>query len=189
MLFRSEAAIAIGKVGRPAHSVQVRLMSTQGRPVVDPQVGEIWLRAPNLMRGYHREPDSAAFTDGWFRTGDLAWRDANGLYEVVGRCKDMIISGGENIYPAEIENCVLGLADLKECAVVSQPDRKWGEIPVLVVVTHSGQPLDEAALRQRLDTQLARFKHPKRWVQLHALPRTALGKVQKERLLDQISAP
>mgnify|MGYP006278023107 FL=1 len=184
-----EAPIARGKVGRPAKEVQVRLMTPQGRPVVDPEVGEIWLRAPNLMRGYHREPDSAAFTDGWFRTGDLAWRDANGLYEVVGRCKDMIISGGENIYPAEIENCVLGLADLKECAVVSQPDRKWGEIPVLVVVTHSGQPLDEAALRQRLDTQLARFKHPKRWVQLHALPRTALGKVQKERLSDQISAP
>ena len=127
--------------------------------------------------------------EGWFHTGDLAALQADQSWRIVGRAKDMIISGGENIYPAEIENCVLGLADLKECAVVPQPDRKWGEIPVLVVVTRSGQPLDETALRQRLDTQLARFKHPKRWVQLHALPRTALGKVQKERLLDQISAP
>lgn len=183
-----EAASAKGKVGRPAKEVQVRLMSPEGLPVIDSEVGEIWLRAPNLMRGYHREPESMAFTDGWFRTGDLAWRDDNGLYEVVGRCKDMIISGGENIYPAEIENCVFGLTDLKECAVVPQPDRKWGEIPVLVVATHSGQPLDEAALWRRLNTHLARFKHPKRLVQVDALPRTALGKVQKEMLVAQIAA-
>ena len=182
-----EASQARGKVGRPARQVQVQLVKADGHLALPGEVGEIWLRAPNLMRCYQREGDSSSFKEGWFCSGDLAWQDSQGHFEVVGRCKEMIISGGENIYPAEIENCLVGFPEIKECAVLAMPDRKWGEIPVLVVVTPTGLPMDEGAIRSRLDAHLARFKHPRRIVQVDALPRTALGKVQKEVLLTRIS--
>jgi fatty-acyl-CoA synthase len=134
------------------------------------------------MRGYHREPAHPAFVDGWFHSGDLARQDADGLYEVVGRSKDMIISGGENIYPAEIENLLAGTPGVADCAVVGMPDARWGEVPVLAVVAAPGHAPDEAALRALFDARLARFKHPRRIVFLAGLPRTALGKVRKAEL-------
>jgi fatty-acyl-CoA synthase len=146
------------------------------------EIGEIRVRAPNVMRGYHRDDHPASFRDGWFHSGDLARADAQGFVTVVGRSKEMIISGGENVYPAEIENLLAHHGDVAECAVVGVPDERWGEVPVLAVVPRPGRAVDEAALRALFDSRLARFKHPRRIVVLDALPKTALGKVQRDSL-------
>jgi fatty-acyl-CoA synthase len=177
-----EALAHVGSTGRPARGVQMRLVGPDGRDVAPDEVGEIWVRAPNLMRGYHRDDHPASFADGWFRSGDLARADAQGFVTVVGRSKDMIISGGENVYPAEIENLLAHHPDIAECAVVGVPDARWGEVPVLAVVPREGRRVDEAALRALFDARLARYKHPRRIVAVDTLPKTALGKVQKAAL-------
>ncbi len=169
--------------GHPAHGVAVRLVDEQGEGVMAGAVGEIWVKGANVMRGYHRMPTDPAFADGWFRSGDLARCDAEGRFEVVGRRKDMLISGGENIYPAEIENLVSALPEVAECAVVGLPDERWGEVPVLALVLREGTVLDAERLHSLLAARLARYKHPRQVVQVPALPKTALGKVQKGQLL------
>ncbi len=179
----AEAQAHLGKVGHPAPGVRIRLVGTEGAEVTDGQVGEIVVAGDNVMRGYHREPEHPSFRGGWFRSGDLGRRDAQGRYEVVGRLKDMIISGGENIYPAEIENLVAALPGLQEFAVVGLPDAQWGEVVVLAVVREAGSTLDEAQVRQALEGRLARYKHPKRVVFLASLPKTALGKIRKPELV------
>ena len=187
-----EARAHVGKVGHPAPGVRIRLLDDTGAdlPADEPAaVGEIAVAGPNVMRGYHRDEAHPSFRDGWFRSGDLARRDAQGRYEVVGRIKDMIISGGENIYPAEIENLLSGLPGLQECAVVGLPDPRWGEVGVLAVVRVSGSSLDEARLRGALEGRIARYKHPKRVVFLDELPKTALGKVQKSALVARLREP
>jgi len=166
-----EAMAHAGSVGRPALDVQLRLVD-----------GEVQVRAPNLARGYHRAPDDPAFADGWFRTGDLAEVDANGMYRIVGRSKDLIISGGENIHPAEIEHIALADPAVAEAAVIGLPDARWGEVPVLALVARTGWAIDEARLRAAFEARLARFKHPRRIVVVPALPKTALGKVRRAEL-------
>jgi fatty-acyl-CoA synthase len=173
IVLRPDEALAhAGMAGRPAMGVQVRLAAD----------GEILLKAPNLMRGYHRDASPVFDADGFFHTGDLAVLHEDGFYEVVGRSKELIISGGENIHPAEIENLVAERADIAECAVVGLPDERWGEVPVLAVVARPGQTVDEVALLAGLAGRIARFKQPHRVVQMDSLPRTALGKVQRAEL-------
>jgi len=172
-----EALAHVGMAGRPALGVQVRLG----------EGGEILLKAPNLMRGYHRSSEPSFDAEGWFHTGDLAVRHPEGFYEVVGRSKELIISGGENIHPAEIEAMVAEHPGVAECAVVGLPDATWGEIPVLAVVARDGQALDPAALLAGLAGRLARFKQPRRVVQVDALPKTALGKVQRAELARRLA--
>jgi fatty-acyl-CoA synthase len=180
LVLKPEEAMAHpGRAGRPALGVQVKLAPD----------GEILLRAPNLMRGYHRSTAPAFDELGWFHTGDLARVDADGFYEVVGRSKELIISGGENIHPAEIENLVAQLPGVAECAVVGLPDARWGEVPVLAVVPKPGAAPDPAALLAALAPQLARFKLPRRVVLVDALPKTALGKVQRAQLSSRLGGP
>jgi fatty-acyl-CoA synthase len=164
-----------GSAGRPALGVEVRLVD-----------GEVQVRAPNLARGYHCDPDSAAFAGGWFRSGDLARVDGEGFYEIVGRLDDRIISGGENIDPAEIEAIALADPGVAEAAVVGATDARWGEVPVLALVLKSGTPADLDRLRAAFEAQLAHFKHPHRIAVLDALPRTALGKVRKAELRQRL---
>jgi fatty-acyl-CoA synthase len=171
-----EALAHVGSVGKPALNVEVRLVN-----------GELQVRAPNLARGYQRRPNDDAFAGGWFRTGDLARVDGDGFYEIVGRAKELIISGGENIHPAEIEHLVAERPEVAECAVVGVADARWGEVPVLAVVLRSGAALDEAALHAMFEARLARFKHPQRVVVVDALPRTALGKVQRAQLAQRLA--
>lgn len=183
LVLRPEEALAhAGGVGRPALGVQVRLGETG-----DAVEGEVQVRAPNLARGYHRAPGDAAFADGWFRTGDLARVDAQGWYTIVGRSKELIISGGENIHPAEIEQLAMADACVADAAAVGLPDARWGEVPVLALVARPGADIDLGALRSRFDAALARFKHPRRIVVLDALPKTALGKVQRSVLARQLA--
>ena len=167
-----EAMAHAGHAGRPALGVQVRLAAD----------GEILLKAPNLMRGYHRHAGQSFDVEGYFHTGDLAVQHADGGFEVVGRSKELIISGGENIHPAEIENLVARRPEVADCAVVAEADARWGEVPVLAVVLRAGLALDEAALQALFDAQLARFKHPRRVVVCAELPKTALGKVRRAEL-------
>ena len=187
-LLPDEALAHPGSVGRPAPGVRLRLRLQAGLDAAPGEVGEIQLRAPNLMRGYHRQPAGAGFDDGWFATGDLARADAAGRITVVGRSQDLIISGGENIHPAEIENLALTWPGVAEAAVLGLADARWGEVPVLVLVAQAGQQVDLAGLQALFDQQLARFKHPQRMLLREALPRTALGKVQKAQLASSLQA-
>jgi fatty-acyl-CoA synthase len=131
------------------------------------------------MSGYWKDPDNPAFRDGWFRSGDLARVDDEGYYWVVGRSKDMIISGGENVYPAELENILADCPDVLEAAVVGVPDPKWGEAVVAVVVRRPGSALDEAAVMRLFEGRIARYKQPRRVAFVEGLPKSAIGKVQK----------
>jgi len=179
IVLRPDEALAHpGLAGRPALGVRVRLAAD----------GEVLLQAPQMMRGYHRGPTPAFDADGWFHTGDLARLHEGGLYEIVGRSRELIISGGENIHPAEIEHLVATLPGVADCAVVGLPDPRWGEVPVLAVVLQPGAVLDRDALQALLEARLAHFKHPRRVQQLPGLPRTALGKVQRDVLAVLLSA-
>jgi len=185
----AHAADHPGSCGWPAPGVTVRLLDAQGQDVPAGTVGEIAVRGPNVVARYW--PDlPAQDAEGFFHSGDLARQAEDGSFSVVGRAKDMIISGGENIYPAEIEHLLAQHPAVAECSVVGQPDARWGETVVAVVVLHA--PTTGAGwaapLQAWLDGRLARYKWPRRWVQLPALPRTALGKVQKAELRRQIEA-
>ena len=185
------AATHIGSSGWPAPGVEIRLLDALGRPVAAGKVGEIAVRAPNVVARYW--PDRPALdADGFFHSGDLAQQAEDGSFTVVGRAKDMIISGGENIYPAEIENLIATHPAVAECSVVGQADARWGEVAVAVVVLRNPQAVADdwdASLREFLNGRLARYKWPRRWVRLEALPRTALGKVQKAALKALLESP
>jgi malonyl-CoA/methylmalonyl-CoA synthetase len=171
-----------GTVGLPLPHVAVKICDEAGAPVVEGTPGEVWVRGPNVCAGYWRRPDAtaAAWRDGWFRTGDIGVRATDGYITLQGRRSDLIISGGFNIYPREIEELLLEQPGIREAAVVGTADAVRGEIPVAYVVSEG--PLDETTLRARLATQLASFKLPRAIVRVEALPRTALGKVQKHLL-------
>jgi malonyl-CoA/methylmalonyl-CoA synthetase len=170
-----------GTVGLPLPGVSVRLGSSVGK-VPAGETAPVLVRGPNVFSGYWRNPDAtaAAFEDGWFRTGDLAERSADGYYTLRGRASDLIISGGFNIYPREIEELLLEQAGVREAAVVGVPDERRGEVPVAYVVTDADADVD--ALRTRCADSLASFKTPRAFVRVDALPRNALGKVQKHLL-------
>ncbi len=159
-----------GTVGFPLPGISVRI-----------EDGELFVRGPNVFAGYWRRPDAtaAAFTDGWFRTGDLATRSDDGYYTLLGRKSDLIISAGFNIYPREIEELLLEQPGVAEAAVVGEPDDVRGEVPVAFIVATD---FDPDALERCCREQLASFKMPRRFVQVESIPRTALGKVQKHLL-------
>jgi malonyl-CoA/methylmalonyl-CoA synthetase len=171
-----------GTVGLPFPNVSIRILAEDGREVATDDTGELWVRGPNVCDGYWRRPDAttAAFVDGWFRTGDIGKRSADGYITLEGRRSDLIISGGFNIYPREIEEILLEQPGVREATVVGVTDAVRGEVPVAYVVADAS--LDEAAALAHLRTQLASFKIPRAIVRVDSLPRTALGKVQKHLL-------
>jgi malonyl-CoA/methylmalonyl-CoA synthetase len=171
-----------GTVGFPLPGVSARLVNEEGRPAADGETGEIHLRGPNVFAGYWNRPDATreAFTDGWFRTGDLAVRSADGYYTLVGRRSDVIISGGFNIYPREIEEFLTEQPEVAEAAVVGLADTLRGEVPVAYVVTQSS--VDFRELEDRCRAALASFKVPRAFIAVGKLPRNAMGKIQKHLL-------
>jgi fatty-acyl-CoA synthase len=168
----AHAMAKVGSCGWPAPQVEVQLAAVQGG------AGELWVRAPNVVRRYWPD-EPACDAQGWFHTGDLARQDADGSFTVVGRAKDLIISGGENIHPAEIEQALASHEDVLECAAFGVPDEEWGEAVAIAVVARPGAALTEEALREHLSARIARYKMPRRWLWIDALPKTALGKVQR----------
>ena len=171
-----------GSVGLPHFFTDIRIADENGSMVPRGTVGEIEISGPNVFLGYHGKPEATAesFTaDGWFRSGDLGYLDADGYLYISDRLKDMIISGGENIYPAEVENLISDLEGVTGVAVIGVPDNQWGEVPWAVVTLKDGAEVDTASLRAHLDGKIARYKIPKNVVVVDELPRTASGKVRK----------
>ncbi len=168
---------SVGSIGRAGSRCQIRLMQ-EGVEVGTGDPGEIWINGENTLREYWRDPDESAkaIQNGWFRTGDVATCDEDGFYWFTDRIKHVIISGGENIYPAEIERILRQVPGVVEVSVVGRADPKWGEVPVAVV---SGS-VDKGKLLESLEGRLARFKHPKDVVIVDALPRNAMGKIVAE---------
>jgi malonyl-CoA/methylmalonyl-CoA synthetase len=171
-----------GTVGLPLPGVEARIVDGTGTDLGAGEAGELLLRGPNVFQGYWQQPEAtaAAFVDGWFRTGDLAERSLDGYYTLCGRRTDLIISGGFNIYPREIEDLLVEHGGVREAAVVGAADPRRGEVPVAYVV--ADQPIDHTALEAVCRRSLASFKVPRGFIQVPALPRTAMGKVQKHLL-------
>ena len=189
-----EAMARVGASGWPQPEAQVKLLGADGQEVGPGETGEVCLRAANLMRGYWSAQGQAGLglQDGWFHSGDLGQRAEDGCITIVGRSKDMIISGGENIYPAEIENQLVTLPGVAESAVVGVADARWGEVPVAVLVRSAdaaGQALNAEAVLAHLQSRIARFKLPRRVVFMDSLPKSALGKVLKPQLQSLLTNP
>jgi fatty-acyl-CoA synthase len=178
-----------GSIGKPMMFTEARAAGPDGSEVAAGEVGELWLRGPHVCKGYWNNPEATAAAldaDGWFHTGDLARRDADGFYFIAGRQKDMLISGGVNVYPAEIEAELLLHPAVQDAAVVGVPDSTWGEVGAGCVVLREAGSVTGDELAEFLSARLAKYKIPRRWLFLDALPRTAYGKVIKGELRDRL---
>jgi len=175
-----------GTVGYPLPDVTVRVTDEAGAPLPTDEVGGLEVRGPNLFKGYWRKPEKTAegmTADGYFRTGDVATIGSDGRVSLVGRAKDLIISGGLNVYPKEIETEIDAISGVEESAVIGVPHPDFGEA-VVAVVTRTDETVDEALVVGAMDGKLARFKRPKRVFFVDTLPRNAMGKVRKNVLRD-----
>ena len=184
----ADALRKIGSVGKPAIGVETRIVDDQGRDVAPMEVGEIVYRGPTVMQGYYKNADATAeaFQDGWFHSGDLVRTDEEGFLYVVDRKKDMIISGGENIYAAELESVLESHPAVSAAAVVGVAHPRWGETPVAVVVKVPDRDVNEQELIDLCRQQLASYKKPSAVVFRDTLPRNATGKVLKRVLRDEL---
>jgi fatty-acyl-CoA synthase len=173
-----------GSTGLPGLCCEAVVIDDAGLEVPPGAPGEIAVRGPNVFFEYwgNEAATREVLREGWFRTGDIGRRDADGYFFVHDRKKNMIISGGENIYPAEVERVLLEHPDVADCGVVGRPDAKWDEVPVAYVIPRAGRQVGAEALTAHVSAQLARFKVPREFVFVEELPRTALGKVQHFRL-------
>ncbi len=183
-----ESLMKPGTVGRPVFHAEVRLLGEDGRPVRQPgQVGEIVVRGPVVMKEYWRDPvrTDYALKGGWLHTGDLARQDEDGYYYLVGRYRDMFISGGENVYPAEVERVLQGHPAVEEAAVVGEPHEVWGEVGRAFVIPRAGEVVAEEELIAFCRAQLASYKVPRLVTLCTEFPRTPLGKVRKFLLLEE----
>lgn len=186
-LMAHDARRKAGSAGRAATHCAIRVVDAAGREVAAGEPGEVLVRGPALMSGYWRDPpaSAAALAGGWFHSGDIGHLDDEGYLYIDDRKKDVIISGGENIYPAELENVLAECALLAEAAVVGRPDARWGEVPVVFAVRAAGAAIDEAAVRALFEGRIARYKHPREVRFVDFLPRNAMGKIQKDALRAQ----
>ena len=174
-----------GSCGLPLPGLTVRLIDPgTGTDAAPGDEGELWVQGPNVMRGYHNLPQATTevLTDGWYRTGDLARRDENGFIRISGRIKELIIRGGENIYPAEIEDVLIACESVTDAAVVAAPHDALGEVPIAFVVAADGNGIDEDDLRSRCAAALSYFKVPAEFIVVPEIPRTGSGKIQRHRL-------
>ena len=181
-----EAWTRAGSIGRPLMFTEARVVDEGGQELPPGEVGELCFRGPHVSAGYWRNPDATAVAhraDGWFHTGDMARRDADDFFYIAGRAKDMFISGGVNVYPAEIENSLLQHPSLADAAVVGVPHGTWGEVGVAFVVVAADEAVTGDALSEFLGGRLARYKIPKEFRVVDVLPRTPYGKVVKGELV------
>lgn len=174
-----------GSIGRPNYFIAAKLVDDEGREVPVGEVGELILKGPSMCSGYFEDEAAtreAIDAEGWLHTGDLAHRDADGFYFIAGRKKDMFISGGENVYPLELESALYEHPAVHQCAVVGVPDAKWGEVGRAFVVLKPGETASPDALLEHLRGRVARFKVPKRVELVERLPVSAAGKILKREL-------
>ncbi len=174
-----------GTVGLPIHHVAAKLVREDGSECDVGEPGELWLKGPVVCGGYWNDPEATAksITDGWFHTGDILTRDADGFFTVSGRKKEMFISGGENVYPAEVEAVIADCPGVALAAVVGIPDVRWGEVGVAYIEGRPGHDIGSDAIRGFLAGRLAKYKQPKRIEVVVTLPRTGSGKIDKPALI------
>jgi fatty-acyl-CoA synthase len=189
VLDREDAARKAGSAGKPVLHTEVRIVRPDGSDADVGELGELWVRGPNVTPGYWNRPEAnkSSFTDGWLHTGDATRIDEDGFYYIVDRWKDMYISGGENVYPAEVENVLHQLSAIAEAAVIGIPDPQWGEVGMAIVAVKPGERLSEADVFAHCSANLARFKCPRQIRFVDALPRNATGKIHKPTLRKDFS--
>jgi fatty-acyl-CoA synthase len=188
MLDPADAMRKIGSAGKPLLHTAVRIVvddgTEMGRDAGSGEVGELWTKGPNITPGYWNRPEATAssFTNGWLKTGDAARLDDEGFIYIVDRWKDMYISGGENVYPAEVENVLFQIPQIADAAVIGIPNDRWGEVGLAVLVLKPDQTIDKAAVVNHCVSRLAKFKVPAEIAIIDVLPRNATGKVLKREL-------
>ena len=190
-LDKEDAARKAGSSGKPVLHTEVRIVRPDGSDADVGELGELWVRGPNVTPGYWNRPDANAssFTDGWLHTGDATRIDEDGYYYIVDRWKDMYISGGENVYPAEVESVLHQLTAIAEAAVIGIPNEQWGEVGMAIVAVKPGHTLRAEEIHAHCQANLARFKCPRLIEFVDALPRNATGKIHKPTLRNNFSAP
>ncbi|NNL14930.1 MAG: long-chain fatty acid--CoA ligase [Acidimicrobiia bacterium] len=184
------AIAKVGSVGKPALHTEIRVVDEAGADVDTDAVGELWVRGPNVTPGYWERPEAneSSFTDGWLHTGDAARIDEDGYVFIVDRWKDMYISGGENVYPAEVEQTLFHHENVLDVAVIGVPDERWGEVGMAIVVPRDSGLFDGDQLLAFCDDKLARYKIPKHVRTIDELPRNAAGKVLKRQLKEMVTS-
>lgn len=181
LLAKEDVPHMVGSAGKAALTTQMKIVREDGSEAETGELGELWMRGPAITPGYWNRPEAneKSFVDGWFRSGDIARVDEQGYYYIEDRLKDMYISGGENVYPAEVENVPYGMDQIAEVAVIGVPDTQWGEVGCAVVGLKDGASLGMADIAGFVEGKLARFKQPVHMAIVDTLPRTATGKVLK----------
>ena len=190
-LDKEDAARKAGSSGKPVLHTEVRIVTPGGTEAEVGELGELWVKGPNITPGYWNRPDANAssFTDGWLHTGDAARIDEEGFYYIVDRWKDMYISGGENVYPAEVENVLHQLGAIAEAAVIGIASEQWGETGMAIIAVKPGHSITEAEIHAHCAANLARFKRPHTIRFVDALPRNATGKIHKPTLRKNFATP
>jgi fatty-acyl-CoA synthase len=189
MLETSMALKKVGSAGRPPMFTDVRIVDGDNKPLPAGERGEVCVRGPNVLKGYWNRPEATADAidvQGWFHSGDIGYFDDQGYLFLCDRVKDMVISGGENVYPAEVESILYGHSAVIEVAVIGLPDEKWGEAVTAVAVVKEGSTLELEELREFASQSLAKYKLPSRLYFLDELPRNPAGKVQKFKIKDAL---
>ena len=179
-----DVPVRMGSAGKPTMHGEMDIFREDGTPADDNELGEIWMRGPAITPGYWNRPEAnkESFVDGWFKSGDIGRRDKDGYFYIEDRVKDMYISGGENVYPAEVENVLYMMPQILEAAVIGVPDEKWGEVGCACVVLKEGQSLSLAEMTAQCAEHLATYKQPRYLHFMDMLPRNATGKVLKFQL-------
>jgi long-chain acyl-CoA synthetase len=177
----------VGSVGTPVSGEEVQIRDLEGHIKATGEEGEICIRGRNIMKGYLNQPEETAsvFWDDWFRSGDLGQIDDHGYLYIVDRLKDMIITGGENVYPREIEEILYSFPEVEECTVIGLPDKEWGERVIALIIPKPEMAIDPSVLSSRLKQRLSPFKVPKEYHMVNAFPKSSAGKILKRELRKQ----
>ena len=184
-LHQDDAIRKKGSIGFPNFYFDVKIVDESGNELGANEVGELWLKSPVVTPGYWRKPEETAkaITDGWFHTGDMVTKDDEGYFFVVDRKKNMFISGGENVFPAEIEKFLLTNPVIKEAAVIGIQDEKWGEVGKAFIATKEGENISSAEAAEYCKGKLAKYKTPKYFVVVKEIPKNEAGKIDRKKLL------
>ncbi|UCB50801.1 MAG: long-chain-fatty-acid--CoA ligase [Deltaproteobacteria bacterium] len=180
----------IGSVGTPVTNVEVQIRDLEGNVLGTKEEGEICIRGRNIMKGYLNQPEEtrSVFWDNWFRSGDIGTMDEDGYLYIVDRLKDMIITGGENVYPREVEEVLYTRPEVEECTVIGLPDKEYGERVTAFIIPKEGQQVDPTQLKSYLKTKLSPFKVPKEFIAVDELPKSSAGKILKRELKQKVLA-
>jgi long-chain acyl-CoA synthetase len=178
----------VGSVGHPVHGMEVQIRDASGNQVSQGQEGEICVRGRTAMKGYLNNPEetqSAFWEGGWLRSGDIGQFDPDGYLYIVDRLKDLIITGGENVHPREVEEALYSRSEVEECAVIGLPDKEWGERVTAFIVPKSGHSIAPEQLKSFLKSRLSPFKVPKEYITVNEFPKSQAGKILKRELKKQ----